>query len=433
MNALSRTIRGGTARAAFSLAELMIAITILGLGLLMVATMFPIAWGKARELSEHTTSITCADAANMVVKMTTQVAGPVEEPELAYSSFAGDYVNGSVHPESVDTWVHYLTLGNILTEAKSDGSPPLVAEDTWLLVDEKSGDSDRYNFGEIADGPVRWHGIDSSTDYPPPVMLHERVYPSLDPYPVDSDDAAIDEWYARMGTRRFAWGVFHRLNQKVTDPSETRTFTMYYVTLRRTPTQRFIRQDEEALPAGIVRAKKHNSPDDPTDLMFPVPWLVPIITPDPDIGGNDRELNYRQDQPSKDQGDVVPRGVPTEVMVEVSNSGDDYRDFFTQGAWMIDHETGETYRVAKIRYDDSGDKPTAHITLDRELFVEDIVKWDDEGFLVPRNSDDPDIELYERRVWVFPPAIERIASDEWAVAGPSPIVDLDVRIMTVRP
>ena len=44
------------ARSAFSLAELMIAIVILGLGLLMVAGMFPVGWIKARELAEYTTS-----------------------------------------------------------------------------------------------------------------------------------------------------------------------------------------------------------------------------------------------------------------------------------------------------------------------------------------------------------------------------------------
>ena len=67
-----------TDRPAFSLAELMIAIVILGLGLLMVASMFPVGWLKARELAEFTTSQSIIGVAEMTVKSLCRVEGPYD-------------------------------------------------------------------------------------------------------------------------------------------------------------------------------------------------------------------------------------------------------------------------------------------------------------------------------------------------------------------
>ena len=41
----------------------MIAIGIMGIGLLVVAAMFPIAWSKARETADYTTVMSCVNAA----------------------------------------------------------------------------------------------------------------------------------------------------------------------------------------------------------------------------------------------------------------------------------------------------------------------------------------------------------------------------------
>jgi len=91
-----------SSRSAFSLIEMMIAIVILGLGLVMVATMFPVAWDRARTLSEHTTEQTIASAAHARMEATLRPAGiklipnpsPIQPPyEIATiggGSFAGD-------------------------------------------------------------------------------------------------------------------------------------------------------------------------------------------------------------------------------------------------------------------------------------------------------------------------------------------------------
>ena len=91
-----------TSRSGFSLIEMMIAIVILGLGLVMVATMFPVAWDRARTLSEHTTEQTIASAAHARMEATLRPAGikmipnpslvqpPYEIATIAPTSFAGD-------------------------------------------------------------------------------------------------------------------------------------------------------------------------------------------------------------------------------------------------------------------------------------------------------------------------------------------------------
>ena len=104
---------------AFSLIEMMIAIVILGLGLVMVATMFPIALGRARTLSEFTRQTAIANAAETTIGMLAQVDGLT----LNAATFAGDLVYDAPPPppnlNSVglmarsDTRVHLLHMENL--------------------------------------------------------------------------------------------------------------------------------------------------------------------------------------------------------------------------------------------------------------------------------------------------------------------------------
>ena len=474
---------------AFSLAELMIAIAILGIGLLVVASMFPIAWGKARDLSQHTTTVAVAETAEMTVKLVTRVDSAAECRN--FTSFAGDYVveTRSSYPTPTplssflnggspsDTKVHPLTLENVLVVAPSGGSSPIITDQTWLLMDPDAADpADQYritpgddptNPSDLRPDPnlavpcpgqdtVEWYNV-------PQVLLHQRVFPAVDPYPnaLIPPHPGIDQWNARLETRRYCWAVFHRLNEVIEHPlppnppgdsgeqarfrkerraaaRTPRVFTMYYVILTRTQGQRFARQDEVQLAAGAITALNHTTAI-PADVMFPSPWLVPITTPDPQVAS--RQLNYRV--ATSGNPDVVPRGVPTEVLVEVAAAtDDDFRDFFAPGAWFIDSVNGEFYRVVKARYVDTGfsdnrfpgasGDPAAVLTLDREIFVEDLID--------PQISPNPPFKqipgagpVDARRVWVFPPAIERLAQDEWAVQGPSPVVAIDVRSMVIPP
>ena len=75
---------------------------------------------------------------------------------------------------------------------------------------------------------------------------------------------------------------------------------------------------------------------------------------------------------------------------------------------------------------------TAASRLDREIVVEDLI---DRVIEVdpPHNEVHGDTPVDERRVWVFPPAIERLDDEEWVVQGTSPVVAIDVRSLLIYP
>jgi prepilin-type N-terminal cleavage/methylation domain-containing protein len=54
---------------AFSMVELMFAVVILGIGMLITSSMFPIAWFKAREVAEATVVPALADAAEANIRL----------------------------------------------------------------------------------------------------------------------------------------------------------------------------------------------------------------------------------------------------------------------------------------------------------------------------------------------------------------------------
>jgi len=474
-------------RVAFSLAELMIAITILGIGLLVVAAVFPIAWGKARDLAEHATSSTCTETAEITVKLLARVDSATDGRN--FTSFAGDYLVETATTSGLEGWdnpapmlphdtrVHALTLQNLLTVTEA-GSSPLVTNEGWRLIDavsneyydlNKPEDPERDYSGDNDGTPIvqQWYGPrkdeEDEPDYHPQVRFHERMYPSVDPYPdpQTADPEDIDAWNARLDTRRYCWSVFHRLNERlnedvpddVAEPGffaarrlaagQPRMFTMYYVTLCRTRGQRFARQDafELGRDPPEIRALEHDAGNEPTDVKFPSPWLVPIRMPE--VASDNRQLNCRVDDPDRnDDDDVAPRGVPTDVLVELEEGrGDDFREFFAPGTQFIDSVSGAVYRVVKRRLNDEefdddrfdheqSAKLEAMLTLDREIFLEelqDLVLDIETGHDTRGSPED------ERWVWVFPPAIERIDLDEWLVDGPSPVVAIDVRSLVIRP
>lgn len=401
--------RRRTARSAFSLAELMIAIVILGLGLLMVASMFPVGWLKARELAEFTTSQSIISVAKTTVKQLSRVDGPADPAYTIAqgSSFAGDMLwNGYA---ATDTFVHALNLENILA---MDGITTL-AEGAWQIegLADFRDSTDLLlanNLGRFQPNRM-WYGETQ-------VTFGERVYPPMPTGMVPGDPG----WNGALATRRFAWSVLYRLPVPPTPtfppptiPPElglyavdealasTREFTAYYVTLRRTqPTHRFAQQDHPLVPGttgGLIDfANPPNSVIIPqivaSDLMFPVAWLVPL--------------------------DLVPSGLPgsgipgtAEVML---NAGpDNISPMLPPGSQFVVSGTGSVYRVEQREILATGSSPLTRLTLDRPLEVVDQASL-------------------THFVWVYPPHIER---DEGPASffGPSPVVSIDVRTLTMSP
>ena len=194
----------------------MIGIVILGLGLVMVATLFPVAWGRARTLNEYTVQKAITAGSHATVKQLVHV----RSPHINTSSFAGDLVVDPKNPFNPtddtllyvcdeftsDTWVHALNLENIQVEQRR-----FVSEDTWQLEDLRGVLSNfvrEYNGDTIVEGSL----------FRKQLSFRQREYPPMDPREKVSDAVFTgrdDRWDSALSTRRFCWSVFHRLRERI--------------------------------------------------------------------------------------------------------------------------------------------------------------------------------------------------------------------------
>jgi len=486
---------------AFSLVEMMIAIVILGLGLVMVATMFPVAWDRARTLSEYTVQQSAAAGAQAtlaallrpashrlveILPRPTAPGAPLEELRLTSGSLAGDMFfdptllspspllsTGERHRAILafsDTSVHALNMENI-SYISTDPADLTIAENPWDLEDPG---------GSFPTPPGRQIVQDrfQKTDYPfavkprnrgapfpnqlfydPQVLAWQRLYPPMEA-PPSAPGPELDQWNEKLATRRFCWAVLHRLRSRVgpaplpsgalVTPTEsermvrqaaaamgsTRSFDVYYVTLRRSkPTNRYARQDPDPAripnPFSFVRPPQVVEPaalPSDKDLMFPVAWRV--------------QMEFPTTLPLA----ANATGVPTEILLPHNDVGDEPArmlvQMFPAGTQFIDEITGSIYRVTKRRITDpDGVGTQAVLTLDREVVLEDIDLPPNDPrcpFCTPINPATPaaDAEELLRTVWVFPPPVDRSQStDEQAPLfdGPSPVVDIEVGSLSISP
>lgn len=421
-------------RRAISLAEMMIAIIILGLGLIMVATLFPVSWTRARQLAEFTSQNNATAAAETAVRVVAQVDGS----QTDQAGFKGDQLNiaaNNIGFRLASARVYAMNMENIRLENRA-----FQAENPYQL---DPNDPVRGNL----DYEETLRGLDSSY-FQPEVLFYDRVYPPMaarqDELDFNVDDPA---WDAALDSRRFCWTAFHKLSlEYVNDVNAalprgalidvTRNFTMYYVTLRRPrPSLRYARQahgDARALPDINDRARIARVAPLPSreDVMFPVPWRVQITLPS-------AETIYCKDNPLR-------TGVPTEVAVNVnpqtmqteSASLAYVSQMFRRGTMFIDELSGQVYRVEKVRPGGNFDEQ-AWLTLDREIVREDIDDLNTDcscGY----NAKPDCLEDGERvrAVWVFPPPVrpERIDNGQQLVFdGAQPVVGIDVRSLEISP
>ncbi len=516
-----RCPRQGPCLRAFSLVEMMIAIVILGLGLVMVATMFPVAWDRARDLSEHTIEQSAASAAQATIEAVVRSAGVTlrdddgdpatpAKPFINSGSFAGDMFYDQLltrimlgNPAGVpnayhgivlysDTRVHALHMENILA---GDGTVvrehPWKLEGVWNFVDNDhpSGSGDIIAFSDaFATGPPDDLRESGSSFYFPQVRVAQRMHGPVDGRPLDTDTTELTRWNDRLASRRFCWAVLHRLREAIGPPCETqqspecffpylgtlcptatppapragrlsdseslcitslaeqgagatRSFDGYYVTLRRPQsTHRYARQDPAAVPNPY--ALDSSDPAVPVaalpiddDVLLPVAWRVQVQLP--------ATLPYR----TSPVPTMLPTGVPTEVTVPPTGlSSDTARlvvSMFPQGTQFIDEITGLVFRVTKRRIVDALGAQ-AVLTLDREIAQEDIdifelgverrVRCEACTGTPTTPSNPPDAEELRRTVWVFPPPADRSADPAKPIFdGPSPVVGIEVRSLSVAP
>jgi hypothetical protein len=482
---------------------MMIAIVILGLGLVMVATIFPVAWDRARTLSDYTVEQAASSGAHATLSALLRPAGhslvkvcPLpptpcfEESRLTTGGLAGDMffdptLVGPASPRPdwykgilaySDTSVHALNVENILFLS----TVPVVAtvpENPWALEDPGGSfptpatqivqgrflntdyphPVNQRNRGESFPDPDRlFYGGDkclTPQGGTPQVRVWQRLYPPMTAPPA-VPGPELDQWNEKLATRRFCWAVLHRLRTRVgptpfapgvtpTLPQSdelvrqaaaamgsTRTFDMYYVTLRRSKsTNRYARQDPKTGIPNPFLFDSATAPVQPAaleavkDVLFPVAWRVQMeFPPALALAAN-------------------ATGIPTEVPVPPKDiTGDTARmlvQMFPAGTQFIDEITGNIYRVAKRRIvDDEGKKSV--LTLDREIVVEDL----------DLPSGDPRCEnvvckpgevVYQERlrtVWVFPPPVDRSqpgGEQTPTFDGPSPVVNIEVATLSISP
>lgn len=432
------------------------AVIILGLGLVMVATMFPVAWDRARTLAEFTTEQSVWPMADQTVRSLVPCATtdfntevpPALPVGFTAMGFAGDLlIDGAfdldpMDPpptyEPIDVYeeidqfyddrVHALNLQNIRVQDRD-----FVPEDPWEIELTRLA----VPMGAQAD-----LNFDANNYTTPRVLFHQRVYPPMERVPnnfYDDPDLTpmqVERWEAELDTKRFAWGVLHRLRTDFSNittgtptqeavrraATSTRVFDMYYVTLRRSnPTNRYARQDAATVP-------DPDEPDwtDPTvaepralppmaDVMFPTPWRVQIKFPSID------DLADRVDMTDP----LFPAtNIPTEVAVppdEFTGSDEAAQmlvNMFPSGTTFVDERSGQIYQVTRQRLADNAGT-SAVLTLDREVFDQDL----------------NDAEERIRTVWVYPPpAPNREAGDRFpAFEGNSPVVDIQLRTVPISP
>ncbi len=480
------------ARPAFSLLELMIGIMVLGLGMVMVATMFPVAWHRARELNEYTIQKAAAAGAHDTVKSLVRVAGPFEP-----SSFAGDLIldpvlhayDGRVQTVAksllgtagawrcADTRVHALNLENILVQSRA-----FVDEDPWVIEKALALNEIDGLAPEEVDREFLWYSYVKAQ-----VRFGQRVYPPLtqDRQNVNLVTGEFEgndaQWDGALDSVRFCWAVFHRLrpipaadnaatcNGFCWEPARTlwgnptcgtdgvfdapsisdfeRSVDLYYVTLRRSQsTYRFARQDPESAPnpynLGPVPTVVPIPRPPEDDLMFPVPWRVQVQFPS--------SLKVKEYDPAVSPPEFAPTGVPTEIQVPPAEVRGTTRrvmmiQMFPRGAWFIDEITGAVYKVVRRRITGAnGDQ--AFLTLDREVFLEDLdlakgtSKYMPCPTCNPLDPTDPvaDAEELLRTVWVFPPPVQatRIDAQDGPVLvfeGSPPVVEIEQRTLKLAP
>gem|GEM_PF-1445425 len=460
-------------RSAFSLIEMMIAIVILGLGLTMVATMFPVAWDRARRLSEYTTERTVTDGVAVMVESTLRPGGMRDAPSmdsdckdpsefrLGTAGLAGDLlfdpaiyhnpkvlagqlwqailnVDSSTLPKRAsDTRVHALNLENLFADAQTP--PETASENPWLLEQIKTPwlmkDYPDANFPrELACGFVE------SSFLTPRFPVNMRVYPSMEALPEltqPGGPALRDLWFRRIERRRFAWSVLHRLRDYVGPTPDDfndalnvgsipvadlavkaaagwgspRVFDMYYITLRRpNPSNRYAMQDPDSAPN--------------PDKLTTKPAVIQALPPDNDVLF---PVAWRVQVELPDSLDLRANatGIPTEIRVPPSGATEPMVDMmismFPEGTRFVDEINGRSYRVVSAGL--NADATQAILRLDREITLEDIdlAGLSNGGLpigppecptcqaVTPTNANADPEELL-RTVWVFPPPVDRSQS-----------------------
>ncbi len=479
-------------RSAFSLIEMMIAIVILGLGLVMTATMFPVAWTRARTLTEYTTQRVVSQSAATTLTDTLQASGSVFTPYndkdgnatgkflLASGSIAGDLFYDPMldsvldcNPPSLcfkhwsvlltsDTRVHALHMENFVAGTSvvvpekpfriermpeicdTDQSPakcrddfqPVSGSGYWPFCAESS---------QLTNGVIDGAQFCARSFYSPQVSLGTRMYPPLEAPPADTTTIAFAAWLEKFGGHRYAWAALHRLRSIVGPPVSPP------VQLSVADSKLIASQAAAAVGTTrvfdfyIVTLKRPQSTSRYALQVSNDPAALPSLTdrsiafkPLAQIESTDVSLpvawRVQVEFPALVFG-VPSTGIPTEVQVPATKSIASPAEnlmiagMFPVGTRFVDEITGRVYHVSRRR---TNTNEVAFLALDREVLPQDLDESDADQLPVPNAQVDPHETL--RTVWVYPPPIaERPTPTTVVFDDKSPVVGIDVRTISMTP
>lgn len=465
---------------AFSLIEMMIAIVILGLGLVMTATMFPVAWTRARTLTEYTTQRNIAQNAAALISESLHPAGSsfraytnqagfqVGGYFVSTASLAGDLVFDSqlqsqLPPDELekcvltpsDTRVHTLHMENLLADAQvsslsSFPERPFQLEQMFAICDNSTPPKCEKSFLNTPIPAKCAESFYSRSYFAPQVSINSRLYPPIDDIPdANASELARATWLEKFSTRRYAWAVLHRFKnyvgpdyydvrrfvlgvppptlaekkqfaQKASVASGTTRLVDFYIATLKRPgtTSRYAQQsrDAERLPNA-----DRNIPFTPAPLLAADDTALPVAWR--------VQVEFPRNYPT------ASTGVPTEVQVPSSRVTVSESEtlmlagMFPNGSYFIDEITGLVYRVTRRRTNATN---VAFLTLDREVRRQDVDDSDADQLPDPNAQVDEHETL--RTVWVYPPPVsERPNNNTVIFEDASPVVGIDIRTISMTP
>ncbi|GJM23888.1 MAG: hypothetical protein DHS20C16_03030 [Phycisphaerae bacterium] len=484
-------------RQAFSMTEMVFAIFILGLGLLFTSSMFPIAWYKAREVAEVTTTQSCVAAGRDTFMRVARVNNwedlepdpppPIQKlpatslfPHDWYPLFLGDAQVPMGYPNSR---VHALNFGNFLANPRfgveeeddlsNSGDPIAVSDHGWRLNDQLVHRfADSFMIQKLAEPDSEEDPVYVST-----VRPGERLVPPMKEPPAVGDpnyDKKQALWAEQFAGRRYCWSALFRFSEIYgpdpdSDPNNKfdsedpfplqnnlnadeiekklgarRTLTVYTVSLKRPDNARYARQEGIVGNGNTASWDSSKQMDHPRalasdhDVLIPTPW------------------RFKASLVSIPAFQGVPSGIPSEIRVTDTVLA----EMLVSQTVLIDDRNGQIYRITQRRTS-STDPATVVLVLDKEYTSKDVYgpayvpfpdneddaerNWLNEWEWEKRNCDADktlcdnsgasETELADRYYWVFPPPVEseRAANGVPIFAGSPPVVDIETRQVVLKP
>jgi type II secretory pathway pseudopilin PulG len=255
----ARGSRGG--RSAFSLLELMIAIGVLGIGLIMVSAIFPVALTQHRDSIERATALQLVEKAEAVLRSKIDSSRLWVEPVAVPPNTPRGNGIGILRANTDSPWyvlpsynlAHNTTLPAAPWDYMEFSYPAPVGQQAY--ADAVSG------ILSIMAAPSNLGNVDRSNILSAMDVLSDRI----GRFSVDINSPFTQAEFDEASTR-YAWTGFYR---KLVNGS-----TIYAAAIcKQTRNQRFARQK---FPS-IIPAQGYTTPlGDPKLVRLPVPWRVSV-------------------------------------------------------------------------------------------------------------------------------------------------------------